>query len=76
MSDHQEFVEGDDEANLWTKLVLRLHADNLPRYGVRRALPDTYAVVSSVSSSSQEEEDRNETRRHMLQKKEWGRTEV
>lgn len=47
---------------LLTNLVLRLQAHHLPRCGVRMTLPDTYAVVTSVSDDKEE---------HVL-----GRTEV
>ena len=45
----QQQQEQQDEEQLRTQMVLRLHADNLPRLGIRKTLPDTYAVVTSVS---------------------------
>lgn len=49
----QEYRESNEggghlEPSLQKKLVLRLHADNLPRFGFLKALPDTYVQVSSV----------------------------
>lgn len=51
MADHQ-LPEYEDPTTakscLKTSMVLRLHADNLPRWGLRMGLPDTFAVVTSV----------------------------
>ena len=42
-------MSADDESNeLVTTILLRLHADNLPRWGIRKSYPDTYAVVTTV----------------------------
>ncbi len=56
-----------DEAELLTKMVLRLHATNLPRNGIRKTFPDTYAIVTSLEG---EKEDGS------LVMREHGRTEV
>ena len=38
--------------NLTTKLVLRVHIASLPRYGIRKILPDTYVEVTSIHAPS------------------------
>ena len=48
---HEEKGEGEDISSsllqLQTRVILHLQADNLPRWGVRRGLPDTYALVKT-----------------------------
>lgn len=89
--------DNDDEGprpqqELRTQMVLRLHADNLPRYGIRMALPDTYAVVTSVLSgrvstgnsgvsgpfvaNDADESSSSLGKDRVFRKTEWGRTEV
>jgi hypothetical protein len=65
---HEEVATG-------TKLILRIHAANLPRHGILNSLPDTYAIVTSVSG-------RASLRRSgpdgfaSASSVEWGRTEM
>eukprot|EP00980_Cylindrotheca_fusiformis_P022406 scaffold9278_cov170-Cylindrotheca_fusiformis.AAC.7 len=44
-------VEGSNEPDeeLVTRLLLRVHAANLPRVGILNSPPDAYAVVTSVN---------------------------
>jgi len=74
---------GSPGQELWTKLALRLQADNLPRHGVRMSLPDTYAVVTAVSGRASNSgpmltdlKHSSVGVEHLLQKTEWVRTEV
>jgi hypothetical protein len=53
---------GHLEPLLQKKLVVRVHADNLPRYGFRKALPDTYVQVSLV----QPQVSSRETEHHLV----------
>ena len=41
--------KSDDNQNLISQVLLRIHASNLPRYGILQSLPDVYAVVSYAS---------------------------
>ena len=53
------------------KLLLRIHAANLPKVGLLNALPDTFAVVTSVESSPSSGAPNNQVKTI-----EWGTTEV
>jgi len=47
---HEEQDEGEVSSSLLqlqTRVILHLQADSLPRWGVRRGLPDTYALVKT-----------------------------
>jgi hypothetical protein len=89
--------DDDDEASsppqqelLQTKMALRLHADNLPRHGIRMTLPDTYALVTSVSGrmsrsgpqyhanvdGNNPSSSLENSKDHVMRKTEWGRTEM
>lgn len=37
-----------DSEHLKTDLILRVHAANLPRYGIRKILPDTFVEVTAI----------------------------
>ena len=75
MCDYEE--EPPQEEDLKTNIILRLHADNLPRCGVRLALPDTYAVVTAVEGrSSRISGPLSVSNSHVMRKHEWGRTEM
>lgn len=83
MSDHEdddEVSSSQHESSLRTTMALRLHADNLPRHGLRRNLPDTYAVVTSVSGRTSKSGPIDHVatvgQDHVLSKAEWGRTEM
>jgi hypothetical protein len=75
--------------DLVTQVLLRVHASNLPRYGILKSLPDVYAVVSSVMIKGSkngpvpEEHDNGlflaptgQKDSHGQEIMEWGRTEM
>jgi hypothetical protein len=49
-SSSDESGDNDEKSplQLQTKLTLRVHAANLPRYGIRKLLPDTYIDVTAI----------------------------
>jgi hypothetical protein len=42
------FMPEQEEESLVTRLLLRVHAANLPRVGILKSHPDSFAVVTSV----------------------------
>jgi carbon starvation protein CstA len=84
MSDHQQnSTEGD--ANCNCALQLRLHASNLPRFGLLKALPSAFVTVTSISNSSQNNQSQSSLNNNSNNKKdntqgnktvEWGETEM
>lgn len=79
MSDN-ESVEHDHSQELFTKLSLRIQAANLPRAGILKSPPDTYAIITSVSGrfsrSGPIHSSGSNGSEHVLEAVEWGRTEV
>jgi hypothetical protein len=74
-------MRDNEEENLTTKLLLRIHAANLPRHGLLKTPPNTYAVVTSVSGrASRSGPDRDEPastgNEVCMRTVEWGRTEM
>jgi hypothetical protein len=79
-------MSAEDEEELNTKLFLRIHAANLPRHGILKSLPDTYAIVTSVSgrasrsgpekSPTNNGNDNNNDDGQVMRTVEWGRTEM
>jgi hypothetical protein len=74
-------MPAEDEEELNTKLFLRIHAANLPRHGMLKSLPDTYAVVTSVSgrasrSGPEKSPSNNGNNDNAMRTVEWGRTEM
>ena len=45
-NDGSDDSKSDDNQNLISQVLLRIHASNLPRYGILQSLPDVFAVVS------------------------------
>lgn len=52
MGTHQSAPEIQEDENLITRLLLRLHAANLPCNGILRNLPTSYAEVTSIRSKA------------------------
>jgi hypothetical protein len=42
------YMVEQEEESLVTRLLLRVHAANLPRVGILKSHPDSFAVVTSV----------------------------
>ena len=42
-------TEAQEDENLITRLLLRVHAANLPSHGILRSAPNSYAKVTSIS---------------------------
>jgi hypothetical protein len=84
--DESNRSDNDDENNnnnnnnkhLKVNLVLRIHAANLPRYGVRKILPDTYASITTVGAEHNTDGDDNcgNGSEHIMRRVAWGRTEM
>ena len=51
---------------LQTRVILHLQADNLPRWGIRRALPDTYALVQTRGGDNMYSSSREAQQDHQL----------
>ena len=78
----------DDDNIVSQQVLLRINAANLPRHGILQALPDSYAVVSSVSvpngqdgvnfdlSQTYVNNSLNGSNSHGQTKIEWGKTEM
>ena len=69
----------DEKENLNQKLLLRIHAANLPRHGMLKSPPNSFAIVTSVSgraSSSGPEGQASVGTDHCMKTVEWGRTEM
>ena len=83
-----QIVDDDDSLVCSQQVLLRINAANLPRHGILQALPDTYAVVSSVSipngegsvtfdlSQTYVNNGTNGSNSHGQTKIEWGKTEM
>jgi hypothetical protein len=73
-------MSDDEEENLTTKLLLRIHAANLPRQGLLKTPPNTYAVVTSVSGrasrSGPERQEPSTGNEVCMRTVEWGRSEM
>lgn len=59
-----------------TKLLLRINAANLSRHGILQALPDTYAVVTSVVGRASRSGPEGGAVNDGMSMVEWGRTEM
>ena len=78
----------DDDNVVSQQVLLRINAANLPRHGILQGLPDSYAVVSSVSvpngqdgvnfdlSQTYVNNSLNGSNSHGQTKIEWGKTEM
>jgi hypothetical protein len=70
----------DDDKNLVTTLQLRIHASNLPRYGILKSLPSTFAKVTSVSGTASRSgptsTDNGHPNERGTRRVEWGTTEI
>ena len=78
----------DDDNIVSQQVLLRINAANLPRHGILQGLPDSYAVVSSVSvpngqdgvnfdlSQTYVNNCLNGSNSHGQTKIEWGKTEM
>lgn len=72
-------INNDNDDKPSTKLLLRIHAANLPRQGILKNPPNTYAVVTSVSGRASKsgpvvsDQTGNDV---CMRTVEWGRTEM
>mmetsp|Transcript_26981 Transcript_26981/g.75886 ORF Transcript_26981/g.75886 Transcript_26981/m.75886 type:complete len:625 (+) Transcript_26981:141-2015(+) len=81
MQSDDEVSSASMQENLITRLRLRVHCSNLPRYGLLKSLPDTFAKITSVSPaahvpSGPEEVESESVDERGMRNIEWGNTEV
>jgi hypothetical protein len=90
--EEEQQEEDEQEEDLSKTFFLRIHAANLPRLGILKSLPDTYAVVTSVSGRAGSQSSLPQattgtgtpapaaitphTNEHVMRTVEWGRTEM